>query len=258
MIRGNSAELGGGVTFGLSSSGILTNNTIVENTATGKGGGVYCESSTMAITSSILWDNAAPNGPEIYWTGSSFSITYSDIEGGWTGLGNINDLPLFVTGPGGDYYLSQIAAGQLSNSPCVDTGNPGGLMIDGTTRTDEVPDSGVVDMGFHYELPPFTLTLSPDPLVAGQSATFTLMYGSPNEAAYLVYSTVGPGSVWIPQLNVTIDLANPKKAFGPTPTNSSGSVSWTVTVPSGAAGVDAWLQGVQYGLATNVVATTVQ
>jgi hypothetical protein len=61
--------------------------------------------------------------------------------------------PLFVTGPQGNYYLSQIAAGQGTDSPCVDTGDPASHMIVGTTRTDEVPDSGVVDMGYHYPLP---------------------------------------------------------------------------------------------------------
>jgi len=30
--------------------------------------------------------------------------------------------PLFATGPLGDYYLSQSAAGQPSDSPAVDTG----------------------------------------------------------------------------------------------------------------------------------------
>ncbi len=39
------------------------------------------------------------------------------------GLGNIHDKPLFVTGPLGDYYLSQTAAGQLVNDGnCVDSG----------------------------------------------------------------------------------------------------------------------------------------
>ncbi len=81
-------------------------------------------------------------------------LTYSDIEGGYLGEGNIDADPLFVTGTSGDYYLSQTAAGQGSDSPCVDTGSEtaedSGL-DDRTTRTDGVPDSGIVDMGYHYE-----------------------------------------------------------------------------------------------------------
>ena len=86
-------------------------------------------------------------------TAASNRITIGCIGVGWQGTGNINSDPLFVTGPLGDYYLSQIAAGQAQNSPCVDTGDPASSMIIGTTRTDEIQDSGVVDMGYHYPLP---------------------------------------------------------------------------------------------------------
>ena len=83
---------------------------------------------------------------------------------------NIFEDPLFVSGPDGDYYLSQIAAGQPVDSPCVDAGDPESPLINGTTRTDEVPDSGIVDMGYHYlyyieptPTPTFTPTYSHTP-----------------------------------------------------------------------------------------------
>lgn len=64
--------------------------------------------------------------------------------------------PAFLSGPNGAYYLSQIAAGQSVNSPCPDAGDPStdpwGWNLS-TTRTDEIPDSGTVDMGYHYPLP---------------------------------------------------------------------------------------------------------
>ncbi len=104
----------------------------------------------------------------------------------------------------------------------------------------------------------FSLAVSPDPLQAGQSATFNITNGQPFTNTYLVYSLAGPGSVWVPMLNVTIDLASPKKAFGPTQTTGTGAVSWGAAIPGGAAGLSVWLQGVQYGQTTNVVATTVQ
>jgi parallel beta-helix repeat protein len=52
-----------------------------------------------------------------------------------------------------DFHLSQIAAGQRSTSPAVDAGgidvvNAG--LSGTTTRTDGVPDSGPVDLGYHY------------------------------------------------------------------------------------------------------------
>jgi hypothetical protein len=80
-------------------------------------------------------------------------VTYSDIKGSWPGTGNIDGDPCFVTGPEGDYYLSQIAAGQAVDSPCVDAGSRLAAslgMDDCTTRTDGMSDEGTVDMGFHY------------------------------------------------------------------------------------------------------------
>ncbi|HPQ41531.1 MAG TPA: right-handed parallel beta-helix repeat-containing protein [bacterium] len=109
---------------------------------------------------------------------SGYSVTYSNTEIPYTGEGNISEDPLFVTGPGGDYYLSQVAAGQAGDSPCVDAGAAdaaavcftpftGQYCLDTlTTRTDAVEDSGVVDMGFHYATdiePPATPTPGPSP-----------------------------------------------------------------------------------------------
>lgn len=68
-----------------------------------------------------------------------------------SGTGNINSDPIFVnTPPTGYFFLSQIAAGQTQNSPCVNAGDPASPMITGSTRTDYVQDAGVVDMGFHW------------------------------------------------------------------------------------------------------------
>jgi len=166
----NSASFqGGGICF-YDSSLIMTNNTISYNLAVSYGGGVACVmGSAASITNTILWYNSANSGPEISirhtWDPSTLTISYSDVFGGrplvhaewgctlkWN-AGMIDTNPLFVTGPLGDFYLSQIAAGQASDSPCVDAGDPLSLMIDGTTRTDEVQDSGLVDMGYHYPIP---------------------------------------------------------------------------------------------------------
>jgi hypothetical protein len=64
--------------------------------------------------------------------------------------------PLFVPGTYGNYYLSQTAASQVSNSPCLDkgSGTASSWGLDTrTTRTDNVADSGAVDMGYHYPVP---------------------------------------------------------------------------------------------------------
>jgi len=103
-----------------------------------------------------------------------------------------------------------------------------------------------------------TLTILPNPLIAGQAGTFGVTHGKPGSNTWLVYSFNGPGSVWVPILNVTIDLTNPKLARGPTKTNGNGTVIWSFVIPNGVAGLNLWIQGVQYGQTTNVVAMTVQ
>ncbi len=146
---------GGGICC-FDSSPTISNNTITGNSVTYLGGGgIWCLGSSPTITDTIIYDNNAPFGPEIY-VGSSSSpdVTYCDVKGDWAGAGNINADPLFVTGSDGDYYLSQTAAGQGTDSPCVDVGSDlaSNLGMDSqTTRTDQTVDSAYVDMGFHYE-----------------------------------------------------------------------------------------------------------
>jgi hypothetical protein len=144
---------------------VITNNTISGNMAQTAGGGISFSNATAAIENTILSFNSAPTGKEMSLGGATsptdVSISFSDVDGGqgsveidpghtldW-GPGMIDADPLFVSGSLGSYYLSQLAAGQPVDSPCVDAGNPASEMIEGTTRTDNVPDSGVVDMGFH-------------------------------------------------------------------------------------------------------------
>ncbi|HUT04216.1 MAG TPA: right-handed parallel beta-helix repeat-containing protein [bacterium] len=151
LIHDNYAVRGGGVRACNSLSN-LTNCTISANLADG-GGALYCtDSSSLTITDSVVWDN----GDE-FWVEalSSVNLTYSCIQGGYTGVGNISEAPLFVSGPLGDYYLSCEAAGQGANSPCMDAGSDTAeaLGLDElTTRTDCGPDAGVADMGYHYPL----------------------------------------------------------------------------------------------------------
>jgi len=100
--------------------------------------------------------------------------------------------------------------------------------------------------------------LTVSPLIAGQNGTFTAENMTPSENAYLVYSVAGLGSTFVPQLNITLDIKQPKQAGNTQMTDGSGFVEWALPVPGNAAGVDVWLQVAQYEVKTNVVATTVQ
>ncbi len=134
---------------GLSScNGPIINCTIVGNTANEAGGLSWCS----GITNCIIWNNNAVTSSDQML---SCSVpAYSCIQS-WTGggIGNITDNPNFVAGPFGDYYLSQTAAGQGVNSPCADTGSDTAVNLGMdvyTTRSDQAFDTGMVDMGYHY------------------------------------------------------------------------------------------------------------
>ena len=134
VIANNTAnDKGGGIYYsGSSANPGLDQITMVNNTAA-TGGGIYTAfSAKIAIKNSILWDNSPT---EISGTAL---ISYSDIENGWLGTGNIDASPLFMDSGEGDYSLDY-------RSPCRDSGDP--------TST---PDSNgtIVDMGaINYDKP---------------------------------------------------------------------------------------------------------
>ncbi|MBN2382685.1 right-handed parallel beta-helix repeat-containing protein [bacterium] len=168
------AELdGGGGIFIRSSSPLIKNCTFVENSSipSNRAGGitVWGSTSSPTVVNSILWNNT----PTQFYASSTKDVTYSALEGGYPGLGNIDLDPLFVTGPAGDYYLSHMDTGQTTTSPCVDAGNDLAVnacytvndgvvcLSDLSTRTDSEPDDSVADIGFHYPLMgPLFITLS--------------------------------------------------------------------------------------------------
>jgi len=113
-------------------------------------------SANIWVWDCIIWGNAT----SINVGGATVEVFYTDIQGGWAGTGsnNKNTNPLFVCLPGAlgypeGYFLSQIAAGQGSDSPCVDEGSVSASSYftgDYSTRTDAVSDTGQIDMGYHY------------------------------------------------------------------------------------------------------------
>jgi hypothetical protein len=154
LITGNSSFGHGAGIYGNGTNPAISNCTLSGNRPLGGEiggeGGVIFTSIIGTITNCILWD------VEAYEEVEGFAVvTCSDVRGGWPGPGNIDTDPCFVTGPLGDYYLSQVSAGQEVNSPCVDVGSDTAAnlgMDEFTTRTDQGSDEAIVDMGYHYEI----------------------------------------------------------------------------------------------------------
>jgi hypothetical protein len=93
---------------------------------------------TMTVTNTIVWGNTT-NDAMIGGPGA-LSVSYSDIEGGWAGIGNLDANPLFVNAANRDYHLG-------AGSPCIDKGTAAGapaMDIDGDPR-DAAPDMGAYE-----------------------------------------------------------------------------------------------------------------
>jgi uncharacterized protein (TIGR02145 family) len=142
LISDNQAKAGGGLAISENPDNTseqshieLYNVTIAYNTATqsNSGDGVLLKNnSNLNINNSIVW-----NVIEI--EESNFSISYSCIQGGWEGEGNIDIDPQFRDPENDDYTLQ-------STSPCIDAGDP-------TSELD--PDGTRADMGAYpfFQIP---------------------------------------------------------------------------------------------------------
>lgn len=177
IYSGNSAISGGALFSKDNIISVLTNCTFVENIA-GYGGGFYCQNVPSSpppplppqpppppppppyntiFNNCILWGNEATDGPQIFLSPYSFAlVSYSDVQGGWPGEGNIDADPYFIelgywadiNDPNiivepnhpsaiwvdGDYRLR-------IGSPCIDAGMDAGIYedIDGNVRPFNFP-----------------------------------------------------------------------------------------------------------------------
>ncbi|MAE70632.1 MAG: hypothetical protein CME06_09205 [Gemmatimonadetes bacterium] len=117
---------------------IVGNNTFVSNSFgirayekdPGGGGG------RGTVISTIIFDSDTAS---VYLDSlSTTALSYSDIENGWTGEGNIDSDPTFATYGGMDHVLAP-------GSPCIDAGDP--LAEDGIDWPMWYPNGPRADMG---------------------------------------------------------------------------------------------------------------
>ncbi len=164
IISGNTARGtfigggGGGVYCVKESSPTLTNCTIARNRANGLNGGsgVCCESESYPmLTNCILWNY----GDEIHGDlADSSTVTYSCIQGGWPGEGNIDTDPKFVSLTNDDYHLR-------NGSPCIDTGLVAAAPQEDMEGCVRLFGDGFVDMGAYESPDAFTPGDIPGPRI---------------------------------------------------------------------------------------------
>ncbi len=154
--QGLQQAFGGGLRA--SDGSTIVNCTFVDNEAIG-GSVVYShEDDEVAVHNSIFWGNTG-----LQVDGANVTISYSNVQGGFAGEGNIDADPLFVDEAAGDFRLSP-------GSPCIDAGDNTAQPVhcllsdlDGNERLVDDPntrDTGlgrapIVDMGaYEFGSPP--------------------------------------------------------------------------------------------------------
>ena len=117
---------------------ILRNCTFVGNTSTNGFALDLDENNSITLQNCILWENS----PEQVSNSERVNVSYSNLQGGFDGEGNINDDPLFVDPDNGNYRLQ-------ANSPCINAGDPNILIGQYETDLDGNPRivDGRIDMG---------------------------------------------------------------------------------------------------------------
>ena len=156
-ITGNySDHRGGGINYDLGYTLNLNGFTIANNHSEIEGGGIWMSGGEIIMTNSIVWNNSSPYKPEnifwyMYsptWIDTNSVIQYSNIEGGWADVGNINENPSFVNSEEGNYLLKK-------HSACVD-GGTNFLILNGDTLLNinidnysgSSPDMGAHEYGY--------------------------------------------------------------------------------------------------------------
>ncbi len=140
----------GGVIYS-SVANTFMNCTFVNNDAT-YGQVLYRITGTPYITNSILYGSSSP-----FSTSTVPVVTYSRLDGSYTGAGNITTDPQFTDVSGGDYHLYEF-------SDCVDTGtNTGAPKVDhdGVSR----PLNVTTDMGAFETTPAARVSITKNMVV---------------------------------------------------------------------------------------------
>ncbi len=144
----NTSKFGGAIATDSSATLDAINCSFFGNTVSLTGGAIWNGSAVAELTNCILWGDSSeasadvpfPADPEVHNDGETpCVITYSCIQGGYDGEGNIDTDPLYADPEADDLHLA-------SGSPCIDAGTSEGAPdsdFDGAPR----PVGAGIDIG---------------------------------------------------------------------------------------------------------------
>jgi hypothetical protein len=276
-VVGNSADyagtVGGAAMYNLGGTLTILNSTVADNYAPiGQAIADFSwdpsAGTAVRVANSILYNGGNEIGTNDL---SAVQVTYSDVQGGWTGTGNISGNPKFVS-PGarsiegewidGDYRL-------MSTSPALNAGSnallPADILdldADGNILENlpldldnEARIQGTrVDMGAYEGSSGSSGGFTGSLTVCVGSACMTLLpdpNAPPSSYTYIGYTTVSVTANFKGQLSVTV-----------TPTSAAGGTwtGWVVPniVPMGTTVVQIWVQGANLDLSALPAGSSVQ
>jgi len=178
---------GGGAIGNWKSNLLITNCTLVNNTAANQGGAIgNWNNSISTVKNCIAWGNAPQ---QISDDTSTTNITYSDIMGGFSGEGNISADPRFVGE--NDFHLS-------ADSPCIDTGAATPVPIrdlDGQARPVDIPGVGTDGEGDGFDMGAYEYVAGAEGEGQGEGEgeaghTLTMELTNVDDAAYVYLNDV--------------------------------------------------------------------
>ena len=135
-ITGNFSDDDGGAIFSIDDSPTIINSIIANNEARVVGGGItHFGGGMLTIINSTIVDNIGPNGAGVFGANVNITnsiiwgnqgneqisgaavVTYSDVQDGYVGAGNLDVPPGFTDAANGDYHL-------LNDSQLIDAADP--------------------------------------------------------------------------------------------------------------------------------------
>ena len=228
--------------------------TLVGNFAQSMGGGLSLYNSSA--TNCIVWGNIAVMSSSN--VDSNGGITYSDIQGGYSGAGNINSDPLFVNQTSGNLHLK-------ASSPCINaatstvpTSPIGNIFtfpttdLDGGKRTIGVaPDMGAYEYGNVGVFGTLAFD-SISSLAPAQNVTFQFRPVGGGAAINQTYLTTSDGAFYfygIPDGAYNLWVKSPTYLSALVPVTVTGGVaSITATLEPGDANNDNSVDSTDFGI----------
>ncbi|HEY5914712.1 MAG TPA: right-handed parallel beta-helix repeat-containing protein [Verrucomicrobiae bacterium] len=250
LFVGNMANWGGAL-FNLQSGVQIINCTIADNVSSMGGAmvnlyGGEAEKLIPAVSNSILWNNGADQIVDTYGLGNNIVppitiVTYSDVQGGYPGTGNIDADPLFAD-----------TGGRLSGaSPCINAGDNGAVPADVKADLDGHPRivNGTVDLGAFESSPTLSITadFNGTPIPAGRTVWFNSVLKPQGLPGLPVTFRFTDSSIRSADGTISVKVPDAVITFDPAATCAETHFingQWVTRAPASGLSGNTWLAGV--------------